>query len=696
MNELEIKIIEYFTKSKKKISYEEILEKLEITEDNKILKNVLDNLEYNGVLYCDKHDLYTLFPNELIQGRLKIDKKGNYYVTQNNSFVFIDSKYLNGALENDLVVVKSHDYKIQGKLYGSVNKVVSRSNEKLIFEYSYSDGKYFYKPVGFEFNYDIDFHDNKKIDVVGTRVSVSISKSTKNGKFIGKINDIIGYKDDPDYICKMMAICNGFDIDFSKEAKVELESIPNYVRDFELENRVDLRDKTIFTIDGKNTKDMDDAISLTKNENGNYILGVHIADVSHYVKPESFLYKEAFKRGTSLYLVDSVIPMLPHKLSNGICSLNEGVDRLTKTCEMEITPTGNIVNYKIFDSVINSKKKMSYEDVNDILDNNVIKDDYKIFINDLKEMEKLSKILSNIKKDRGYICFNDDDVVFETNEIGEVVNIKGRNRGTSEEMIENFMLLANEMVASTYITLPFVYRVHPSPSAAALKEILEYISTINKSIRISRNFNSPKVIQGLLNKTNKLKEKDIISDAILRAMKKASYSCDNIGHFGLSLSNYTHFTSPIRRFPDLMVHTLINKYNSYFDVNALDDLYAELKKGCANSSYKEKQAELTERQINKYKMAEFMGKNIGNTFSGYIYYVSSNHLTIKLDNMVVGKISINDIDNNPYYEPSTNCIITDTCAYKIGCRITVTVKNADKDTGTVSFSLEKQKVKVKA
>jgi len=185
MNELEIKIIEYFTKSKKKISYEEILEKLEITEEKEILKNVLDNLEYNGVLYCDKHDLYTLFPNELVQGRLKIDKKGNYYVTQNNSFVFIDSKYLNGALENDLVVVKSHDYKIQGKLYGSVNKIVSRSNEKLIFEYSYSDGKYFYKPVGFEFNYDIDFHDFKNIDVVGTRVSVSISKSTKNGKFIG-------------------------------------------------------------------------------------------------------------------------------------------------------------------------------------------------------------------------------------------------------------------------------------------------------------------------------------------------------------------------------------------------------------------------------------------------------------------------------------------------------------------------------
>ena len=333
--------------------------------------------------------------------------------------------------------------------------------------------------------------------------------------------------------------------------------------------------------------------------------------------------------------------------------------------------------------------------VNEILDNNIIVDGYDEFIETLKEMEKLSSILSDEKTRRGFIFFNDDDVLFDMDENGVIINITGRNRGTSEEMIENFMLLANEMVASTYITLPFIYRIHPSPSSAALKEIIEYINTIDKGIKISKNFSNPKVIQGLLNKTKRLNEKDIISDAILRAMKKASYSCDNIGHFGLALSNYTHFTSPIRRFPDLMVHTLIDKYNSYFDVNLLDDLYVDLKKACINSSYKEKQAEITERQLHRYKMAEFMENNIGNTFNGYIYYVNSNHLTVKLDNMVIGKVNINDIGDNPYYEPSTNCIITDSCVYKIGSRISVIVKSADKDTGSVSFKLEKQKIKHK-
>lgn len=696
MIDLEQKLIEYFTKSNKKISLNDLIEKLKLDENEKnCLVKVLQNLEIQGIIYTDKHDLYTLFPDNLIQDRLKIDKKGRYFVSQNNICTYIDSKYLNGALVNDLIVVKKLDYKIQSKQYGIVNKIVSRANDNLLFEYSYLNGQYFFKPIGFDIDFDMTFDKNKYNFPVGTRVSVSISKKAKNNKFCAKINNIIGHKDDPDCYIKMKAICNGFDIEFSVQTKEEVKKIPSFVKTEDLENRIDLRDKQIFTIDGSDTKDMDDAISLNVNDQGNYVLGVHIADVAHYVKPNSHLFNDAYKRGTSLYLAGSVIPMLPHELSNGICSLNEGVDRLTKTCLIEISPSGKVIKYAIFDSVINSKKKMTYEEVNSILDKGNSVKGYNEFIDTLFKMRNLSNVLSTIKKDRGYIRFKDEDIIFKTDENGSVVDIKGRNRGTSEEMIENFMVLANEMVASTYPTLPFVYRVHPSPSLTSIKEIIQYIKTLNVNFRIPSNISSSKSIQGLLNKAVNFDTYDIISDAILRAMKKASYSADNIGHFGLALSNYTHFTSPIRRFPDLMVHTLINKYNSDFNVDELNDLYDYLSNACKNSSLKERQADVTEREVCKYKIAEYMETKIGEEYEAYIYNVSSNHITVKLDNLIIGKINVDEIDGNPYYEPSTNAIITDSNVYKIGRKINVIVKSSNKETGVIKFKLKKQKVKSK-
>ncbi len=342
----------------------------------------------------------------------------------------------------------------------------------------------------------------------------------------------------------------------------EVEKLPSEVKEEEMVGRRDLRDKTIFTIDGADTKDIDDAISLDMLENGNYSLGVHIADVSYYVKEGSEIYQEAMERGTSVYLADRVIPMLPHKLSNGICSLNEGVDRLAMSCVMEIDSKGNVVSYDIFESVIRSRKKMTYTDVNKIIEENIIPEGYEPFADTLIKMEELAQILRKHKVERGYIDFGIDESKIIVDETGKAIDIKLRNRGKGENLIEDFMIAANETVATCiyFMELPFIYRVHGEPNEEKINSFLTFVSSLGYTLSGKIKDMHPKTMQSILNQLKDKKEFHILSSLLLRSMQKAVYDTDNIGHFGLASERYTHFTSPIRRFPDTTVHRLLRKY----------------------------------------------------------------------------------------------------------------------------------------
>lgn len=699
MSCIEEKILDYLTKSKK--SATSLIENLNIDEDEiKLFNKSLKELEKNGLIFLDKNNDYMLFPknNNLFQGKLKIDKNGHYFISQNNVCTYININYLNGSLPGDIVLVKRDEFEISKKTYGIVKKIISRSDKDLLFEVVNENGNLLLKPNNISLNYTFNI-DLQNDLVEGSRVLVRFSENIKDDVLYGKVTKLVGHKDDPDIDVKTIALMNDIDIEFSSNAIDELKDIPSKVLEEELEGRIDLRDKVIFTIDGKNTKDIDDAISLEINEKGNYELGVHIADVSHYVKPSTALFKDAYRRATSVYLADSVIPMLPHQLSNGICSLNPLEDRLTKSCVIELDYNGNVVDYKIFDSVIRSSKKMNYDDVNDMLDNNNCHEDYKDFTWQLHTMKKLSDKLNVIKNNRGYLNFGDNDIKIETGANGEVTNIKLLSRGSSEEMIENFMLLANEMVATNYSTLPFVYRIHDKPNEDSMTVTFEYIKSINEKFNIPHNCTNVKVMQGILRKVSKLEEAPILFELILRGMRKAVYRPENIGHFGLSLDNYTHFTSPIRRFPDLLVHSLINLYNTDFDINLLEYLEKYLNDACMHSSAKEKIADKTEREVCKYKMAEFMTNNIGKEFEGRIIRITADKVVVMLQNHITGTININDFEAGSYkFNPAKNTLTNKINEYKVGDSLTLIVKSASKESGSIEFKsnslVEKTKVKV--
>ena len=500
-----------------------------------------------------------------------------------------------------------------------------------------------------------------------------------------------------------MAANNGVKLAFTEESMKQANNINYKVTEEEIKERLskgglDIRDKTIFTIDGDNTKDIDDAVSIEKLPNGNYILGVHIADVSYYVEEDSPLDLEARDRSTSVYPYNCVIPMLPHVLSNGICSLNPNEDRMAFSCFMEINPKGEIINYELVDTIINSKKKMSYSKINDIFEKNIIHEDYKDFIYDLSLMAELSSILENRKIARGFISFGDEEMEFE-NEGSVTTNIYARKRGMAEKMIENFMLAANETTSSFYrwLNMPGIYRNHPSPNVDSIKEIVRLVGL---KIHVPANADNPRVLQSVLNKIQKFDEENIYSELLLQSMKRAYYGTTNVGHFGLALSNYTHFTSPIRRYPDLMTHRVIRKVrDDILSINH-DEMNEKLNEICKNASVKERIADKVEKDVNHYKAIEYMEGHIGESFVGYIQYISKNGISIKTEQCIVGKIPMDNLRSQGYSFNDKHMVMDNNQGLQplyIGDKIMLQVMDANKDTGKLEFDilekLEKQKVK---
>ena len=658
----------------KKYTFKEIKKILNIDEET--LYNQLQFLEEQGII-IESNGTFQKIPNNCVVSKIKICKNGCGVFYLDKDKYQIHPNDLNYALNNDLCLFLIDKETKQAK----VKKIIKRSDNLVVCEFI--DNKF--KMYGGNYFIDIPDKETKKL-VEGSRVLIRL----KNNGLCGNIVEIIGHKDDPDIDLKHIAIKNTFCLSFSQDAIDELEKIPHEVKEDDLKDRLDLRDKLIYTIDCDNTKDMDDAISIEINEKGNYVLGVHIADVSHYIKYGSALFKDAYQRGTSVYMLNSVIPMIDKSLSNGICSLNPNVDRLTKSCIMEIDQNGNIVDYQIVKSVINSKKKMKYSEVNKILEENKIIPSYEPFVENLRLAQQLSIILSRNIQEKGYINFQSNDLNISLDENGKPLEFVINNQRTAEKIIENFMLLANQTVATNYCWMPFIYRVHEIPDEEVLKKILDFLRIIHYKIPSVKSFDNPKIIQGILKKFSCDENFKIISNFILRGMKKARYSDYNLGHFALSFDNYTHFTSPIRRLCDLMVHILIDKYNDpNITQEELKELETILSDVSNQASMKEVKAIEAEREANMMKMAEYMEDHIGEYFNGKIINISASGITIEVNN-IIGHAKIFNIKGDLYQFDPNSFIVkgrkTKDC-YQIGDNVRIKVLSASKEFRTIDFEI---------
>lgn len=693
------KILEILKEETKGQNINEINNKLhlrgmeEITE----LEDNLKELVTEGVLHMSKNREYMLMNNtkSLKVGKLRINKNGNGFEECEPEDIFVHSNDLNGAINGDFVEVEIKTRLNDPEPEGYIRNILKRDLKNVVGEMVKDKKTLAFKPDDEKLNIAVKLtKESMKGCVEGHKVIISIIKEIGNRTFLGKVEKIIGHKNDPGVDILTIAAKHSIETEFSEEVKRELKNIPDEVCENDLIGRTDLTKEMIFTIDGDDTKDIDDAISV-KRDGKNYVLGVHIADVSNYVKVGSALYDSAFSRGTSSYLADTVIPMIPHQLSNGICSLNPEVIRLTLSCIMTIDNNGKVISYDIFPSYIKSRKQMTYKNVNKILDENIIPEGYGEFADTLKLMHELSKILRQEKINRGYIDFGIDEAKVIQDENGKAIDIVKRIQGTGEKLIEDFMIAANETVAThiSNMDLPFIYRVHDLPNAEKIEDFSNLIKQMGYQIHTNLSKITPVTMQKLLNEFRDKDEFVILSDMLLRSMKKAIYSTNNIGHFGLASKNYTHFTSPIRRFPDLTVHRLLRTYlfENRIDMETINFNAKYLIDVAEHSSETEVNSVEAERDVLDMKMAEYMESHIGEEYEGIISGVTNFGMFVELDNLIEGLVHISTLDGFYTYVPEMLSLISANKKnkYRIGDKVKIIVTNANKNQGIIDFELVK-------
>lgn len=695
---MEEKILDILNMEKRAFSIQEIFDKLGMKSAAELtdLMKEINRLEEDLKVYRTKQDKYMLFNNSNLKlGIMLANKKGFGFVDiEGTEDVYVKATNMNNAIHGDKVVVEitsKKGYDLEGRIV----KIVERKLKNMVGEYYEENHKGHIKLDDSKVKIDIEIDKELSLGAVeGHKVLVKTLNKLKNNTYKGQVLKILGHKNDPGV--DILSIVNKFGINdvFSEEIEKELEKIPNEVKEEEIKGRKDLRNETIFTIDSEKTKDIDDAISIKKLENGNYELGVHIADVSYYVKEGTALDEEAMDRGTSVYLADRVIPMLPHQLSNGICSLNPEEDRLTISCVMQIDEKGNVVDYDIFESVIRSNKKMTYTNVNKILEENIVPEGYEKYAAGLYKMEELAQILRKNKKERGYIDFEIDESEIIVDEKGEAVDVILRNRGKGEMLIEDFMIAANETVATHiyFMELPFVYRVHGTPNEEKINTFLSFVKSLGYNIGVKAKDITPKLMQDILKELKDKKEFHIFSSLLLRSMQKAIYDKVNIGHFGLASKCYTHFTSPIRRYPDTTVHRLLRKYlfNHQMDPETVRYWDNRLTYITEHSSSKERDSIDCEREVDDMKKAEYMMKHIGEEYTGMVSSVMSFGLFVELPNLIEGLIKVDDLKDDHYiFDEARYALIGQKHkkCYRLGDTVKVIVKNASKEAKTVDFSL---------
>ena len=694
-------VLELLKKDEKALDSMEIANNLHLTSVSEVtsLMEVLQDLEEEMLIYKTRKDKYMLFNNShLMKGKINVNRRGYAFVSVEgvDDDYYIDEKNINGALNGDIVVIEP----IKGtgkKTEARVIKVLKEENNLVVGEFNIVNGKPKFTPDDDKLKMEIIIDKDDLDDLVdGHKLQISIVKEMGNHKYLGKVNKIIGHKNDPGV--DILSIMYNYEINdvFSEAVMEEVDKLPSEVSEEEIIGRKDLRDEVIFTIDGDDTKDIDDAISIEK-KGENYILGVHIADVSYYVKEGTELYKEALDRGTSVYLADRVVPMLPHKLSNGICSLNPNVDRLAISCVMEIDSTGKIIDHDIFESVIKSRIQMTYKKVNKILNNEEIPEGYEEFADKLRLMEELAEILRKEKLGRGYLDFDAKEAKIIVDEKGKAIDVVLREQGKGENLIEDFMIAANETVASHlfYLNYPSIYRVYEVPDDDKIKDFINQVSVLGINVTGKREFSNPRNLKQLLDQLRDREEFDILSNMLLRCMRKAEYKDQNLGHYGLGSKCYTHFTSPIRRFPDTTVHNLLRKYifnePEPKELNRLIDYYKEILPEIAmHSSEKERNSIDCERDVDDMKMAEYMEDHIGEEFEGVIDSILNFGMFVCLPNMIEGLVKYDTIAGDYFeFNEETNLLIGKKTGrkFRLGQKVRVKCIAASKENSTIDFEL---------
>ena len=668
---------------------------LKSSEELKKLQDEIDKLVKEGIVHETKKKRYLLLEKctTLVTGKISLAKNGYGFLIQKNNpdDLFIGKDNLNGAIDNDVVLVDTFikNNKLEGKVLKILERKLNRVIGEILFVKDIPTLILDDKKLGITVSLQKSYFNNL---VDGHKVLVELIKQIGDKKFVGNIVKIIGHTNDPDIDILTIAYKYNIELEFSKDVEEELKSIPEVVRNEDKIGRVDLTNEMIFTIDGDDTKDIDDAISIKKITDG-YELGVHIADVTYYVKPNTALYNEAYKRGTSSYLADKVLPMLPHELSNGICSLNPNVERLAISVVMNIDKNGKTQDYNIFPSIIKSRKKMTYKCVNKILIDNITPEGYEEYKNDLLLMKELANILRKKKVQKGYIEFNIPEAKIIQDENGKCIDVIKREQLEGEKLIEDFMIAANEIVATHIynMSLPFVYRVHGTPKSEKINDFVNLLKQLNININTRNIDTSSKGMQNILEQIKGTKEETILSSMLLRSMQKAIYSTENIGHFGLALKNYTHFTSPIRRFPDTTVHGLLRTYlfNKQIDNETIDFYQKYLIEVTEYSSEREQNAVSAEREVVDMKMAEYMESHIGEEFEGIITTVTNFGFFVELPNLIEGLVHISTLKGYYNYVPDLLSLVSTNKSkkYRIGDTVKVKVVSANKEMPTIDFEV---------
>ena len=668
------------------------------------LYNALDDMEKEGVIIRNRNERYGLIDKmNLAVGKLEGNEKGFGFLIADDKTkedIFIPAEGMNGGLHGDRVVVRiTSKGEVGRKEEGEVLKILERANQTIVGTYESSKNFGFVIPDNSRIAYDVfipkaytnSAKTNQKVVVEITRWP----EQRRNPE--GKIVEILGFVGEKG--TDILSIIKQFKLseEFPQKVQEQASMIEQEVSKEAIEKRVDLRNLKTFTIDGADAKDLDDAVSIETLDNGNYMLGVHIADVSHYVGERSVLDKEAYKRGNSVYLLDRVIPMLPKEISNGICSLYPDKDRLTLSVFMEIDKDGNVKDHEIVEGVIRSQQRLVYDDVSNFLENDD-QEAAKKLVNvseELKLMEELCHILYNKRERRGSIDFDFPEARIILDEDGIPIDIVKEDRRIANRMIEEFMLACNETIAEHmyWAEMPFLYRIHEEPEMERINEFNKFIHNFGYLIKGTQEIH-PKELQRLTKEVKGKKEETLINTLLLRSLKKARYSSEEDIHFGLAAKYYTHFTAPIRRYPDLQIHRIIKSYvNGKLNLNEQDRLDRILPKVADHTSMTERTAEEAEREVEDLKVAEYMSTRIGNEYKGMVSSLTNFGMFVQLDNTVEGLIRYSDMVDDYYEFDEKNYYVIGVHTrkiYRLGDIVKIRVTKADLVKRTIDFMLTSQ------
>ena len=640
--------------------------------------------------------------NNYLEGIYRRNAKGFGFVKVENmeDEIYISKDKSKNALNEDKVLVEIIEEKSKNKkAEGRIVEILGRQKDTIVGIFQKSKNFGFVVPDNKNFGTDI-FISKKDCGKARNnhKVLVKITKYPKKGKNAeGKIIEILGGVNEAGV--DMLSLIKEYDLPyvFPKAVVNEAKSKGNKINEKDIKNRKDLRNDIVFTIDGQDAKDLDDAVSVKKLENGNYKLDVHIADVSYYVRENSLLDKEAQIRGTSIYMLGRVIPMLPRELSNGICSLNEGEDRYTLSCTMEINSKGNVVSSDVYKAVINVTKRMNYHDVQAILDdsNKEITKKYKDYISNFKLMEELAKILKNKRAEQGYLNLDIPESKIDLDINGRVTDISKYETSFANEIIEQFMLKANETIAEKFFWLdaPFIYRVHEEPDIDKVKELNKFLYNFGLKVKIVNEKVYPTEFAKILEEVKQKDEEKVVSNLILRTLKVARYESENQGHFGIASKYYCHFTSPIRRYPDLFIHRIISNYleNKYNVSDEFKNEYkAKAEQRATSSSDREKIATKVERESEDIKKAEYMENKVGEEYEGIVSSITQFGMFVELDNTVEGLIRFEHLGNEYFiYDENRKILIGEKSkkTYKIGDKVKIRVISASKLLRQIDFEI---------